>query len=67
VHGFGPVSNLCCLRNFPPVPSLPRFHLPRPARISHQLIAALWSVGLLDVLSSMPAELSVARLVSMPV
>ena len=46
------------------------------ARISHQLSTAaadpgmstaLRSVGLLDVLSSTPAEPSVARLVSMPV
>ena len=46
------------------------------SRISHQLSTAaadpgmstaLRSVGLLDVLSSTPAEPSVARLVSMPV
>ena len=53
-----------------------RLHTRGLTRISHQLSTAaadpgmstaLRSVGLLDVLSSTPAEPSVARLVSMPV
>ena len=54
---------------------LPHKILPGVTRISHGLSTAaadpgmstLHSVGLLDVLSSTPAEPSVARLVSMPV